>query len=259
MTEKSEIHNKEIKEQFAKQAKAYTALSAHTQDLIRLFNMAEPTVTDRVLDVACGSGIVGLAFAAYVEGVTGIDLTPEMLDEAKRLQKSKGLNNVEFIQGDVNSLPFEDDTFEIVISRFSFHHLNIPKKVLSEMVRVCKPGGLILVADVALPDEKKDRYNEMELLRDSSHVSALSVNEHRELFVSSGLITIQHDNYYMEIELEDQLKASFCDKEKLRRMIIEDVGIDTLGIKATQFDDSLKMYYPIHIFAGRKPEGSLIN
>ncbi|WP_207533256.1 class I SAM-dependent methyltransferase [Desertivirga arenae] len=247
-----EIHHQEIKEQFKKQAEGYSSLSAHKQHLDQLVRLACPLATDKVLDVACGSGIVATAFAECAAHVTGVDLTPEMLEQAYRLKKNKGLTNIEFVIGDVNLLPFEGGVFDIVVTRFSFHHMISTNQVLSEMIRVCKPGGTILVADVAIPEDKRDQYDQMELLRDPSHVSALTPNEFRNLFATQGLSEIFEDHYLMEIDLEEQLNASSSEaEEQLRLMITKDIGIDSLGIKATQQKDSVKIYYPIHIFTAK--------
>lgn len=253
MATEIEVHNIQIKEEFAKQAEGYTLLASHHQELERLVKIGRAGKEDNVLDVACGSGIVSLAFAKHVSNVIGIDITDEMLEQAVMSQRKQELQNVSFLNADVNHIPFETNTFDIVVTRFSFHHMVYPQKVLSEMIRVCKPGGMVVVADVALPQEKVGRYNEMERLRDPSHVSALSIEAFQELLNQSDLNDIAHDYYCMAINLEDQLNSSFPqDKERLRQMIINDITVDSLGINAMRSGNSVILHYPIHIFAGCK-------
>ena len=83
---------------------------------------------DTVLDVACGGGIIVCAFAPHVSHATGIDMTPAMLDQSRKLAAQKQLTNVTWMKGDVTTLPFPDASFSIVTTRFSFHHFLDPSK-----------------------------------------------------------------------------------------------------------------------------------
>ncbi|GAB3665473.1 hypothetical protein GCM10028791_41230 [Echinicola sediminis] len=243
-------HNTNIVKQFSKQAGAYTSIASHSDSLDKLISISSPTKSDNVLDIACGSGIVSCKFAKYTHHVTGIDMTQGMLDEAKKLQARHNLTNVTWQIGDVESLPYEDDRFSIVISRFGFHHFLNPFKVLSEMKRVCKLEGKVLVIDVSLPDSKINKYNEMEKNRDYSHVAALSLTEFSNLFEKVGFKNLNRDFYSMQIELKEQLKASFPrDVNTLESMIIADVGVNDLGINVTKLNDDYFLHYPIHIFS----------
>ena len=118
-------HQGLILDQFTRQAALFsTAASITNADALRMIvDAARPEPDDTVLDVACGGGIVVCAFAPHVRRATGIDVTPAMLDEAQRLAQAKGLANVEWRQRDVNSLPFEDDSFTIVVTRFVGFHI----------------------------------------------------------------------------------------------------------------------------------------
>lgn len=246
-------HNEQIIDQFTKTASSYSAIASHSDALNKLIEITSPTEDDLVLDVACGSGIVTLAFAKKVKHITGIDITKEMLREAEKSQIITGLKNIDWELGEADALPFADNTFTIVISRFSFHHFIEPKKVLIEMLRVCKPGGTVMVADVAIPKSKTTKYDEMEKLRDPSHVAVMTPHEIEELMIHLDLKQIKKDNYQMEIKLEEQLSASFSENsEKLKLMIINDIGKDCVGINATKKEKDVSLYYPIHIFAGTK-------
>src|SRR5207253_1629756 len=83
--------------------------------------------------VASGPGILGCGFAMVARHVTGIDLTPAMLERARLLQAEQGLTNLTWRQGDVLPLPFADAAFTLVVSRFAFQHLIDPGAVLAEM------------------------------------------------------------------------------------------------------------------------------
>lgn len=249
-------HNENIREQFSKQAVSYTSIKAHADALDTLIQMSNVSKSDTVLDVACGSGIVTCEFAKYVKHVTGVDITENMLKQARELQLKNELNNIDWVLDDVLPLGFEANQFSIVVSRFSFHHFIDCEKVLEEMIRVCKPNGTVMVVDVALPKEKLEAYDKMEKLRDPSHAGALSLDKFDSLFKENYRLTnCRTSGYKMAIELETQLNASFPDpggREKLKRLIVDDIDKDTLGVNVTRIDGKYQLYYPIYVYTGQK-------
>ena len=108
----------------------------------RLIKFAGITSTDKVLDVACGTGVVGLTAARLGATVVGSDLTPELIDRARENNTIFGLN-VDFYESDVESLPFKNEEFDVVVSQFGHMFAPRPTKAVSEMLRVLKPGGTI--------------------------------------------------------------------------------------------------------------------
>lgn len=97
---------------------------------------------DCVLDVACGTGVVALCMARVGAEVAGLDLTPALL---ARAAENAALANVtvEFREGDVENLPFNDASFDHVVSQFGHMFGPRPAITVSEMLRVLKPGGII--------------------------------------------------------------------------------------------------------------------
>src|SRR5918996_1494144 len=144
-------HNEQIRDQFTRQAVPFSAAAEirNEEALRRIVDMAHAGPTDTVLDVACGPGLLACAFARVTRHVTGIDLTPKMLEQAKALQRQLGLNNLTWHEGEVPPLPYRDASFSIVSTRFAFHHFLDPLQVLTEMRRVCRAGGRIVVVDSA--------------------------------------------------------------------------------------------------------------
>lgn len=248
-------HNKQIIDQFSKQSVPFTKVQGHLDAIQTLISMSKVQATDRVLDVACGPGIVACEFAKVAQQVTGIDVTPAMINVAENRQHELGLVNLCWKQGDALSLPFADDYFDVVIARYSFHHLLAPAVALKEMIRVCKPGGRVLVADVAMPEEKSVHYDKLELLRDPSHTHALTESEFDSLYRQSGLVSSQYTSYSVELELESQLKASFPnpgDDDRVRSMVINDIGVNHLGVEAQRIGDEVKYSVPIRVYVGQK-------
>jgi ubiquinone/menaquinone biosynthesis C-methylase UbiE len=248
-------HNEIIKAQFSKQAVGYTSVKAHAEALNTLIEMSSVSSKDNVLDVACGSGIVSCAFAKYARHVTGVDITAEMLEQARKLQTQNNLTNLEWVLGDADPLKFNSNKFSIVLSRFSFHHFLEYEKVFEEMIRVCIPGGIVMVVDVALPNEKRKAFDEMELLRDPSHTGVLSPDMFKNLFQHPFLTNSRASHYQMNIALETQLNASFMtdeSQEKFRALIFKDVNRNDLGVNVTQINNSYQLYYPVHIYLATK-------
>src|SRR6516162_4382706 len=111
-----------------------------------------------------------------------------MIEQARRRQQTRGLTNLTWVVGDAVPLPFPDPAFTVVVTRYSFHHFLEPKAVLTEIVRVCQPGGRVAVIDVFTSSaEQAEAYNRVEKLRDPSHVRALSLGELTGLCQGSGL------------------------------------------------------------------------
>jgi arsenite methyltransferase len=108
---------------------------------------------ERVLDLGCGAGTDTLVAAQMVgpEGsVVGIDMTPEMLAKARASADEMGAENVEFVETEAESLPFPDESFDVLISNGVIDLIPDKDSVFSEIYRVLIPGGRIQVADVTI-------------------------------------------------------------------------------------------------------------
>jgi len=96
----------------------------------------------RVLDVACGTGVVAVTAARRGAQVTGLDLTPELLERARENSKIAGVE-IDWHEGDVAKLPFADAAFDTVLSQYGHMFAPRPEVAIAEMLRVLKPGGTI--------------------------------------------------------------------------------------------------------------------
>ncbi len=111
----------------------------------------------QVLDVATGTGKQAYAFARKGHAVTAVDLSPAMLRVASKGNKHA---NLQFRTSDATALPFPDTTFDVTSISFAMHEMpaSIIERVLGEMVRVTKPGGLLLLVDYGLPCNAVGRF-----------------------------------------------------------------------------------------------------
>ena len=253
----SETHRATILEQFTRQATPFaTAPSIRDEAALALVvEFSGACARDTVLDVACGPGILACAFARVAQHVTGIDITPAMLDRARALQQECGLANVTWNHGDVTPLPYPDGAFTIVTSRFAFHHFLEPRAVLAEMRRVCAPGGTVLLIDAAPAPDKADAFNRMEKLRDPSHARALPLEEQLALFAAVGLPAPRIASYRLKADLDGLLSRSFPnpgDGEKIRRIVEDSLADDALDMHAHRADGTIRLSYPVAVLAARR-------
>ena len=205
-----------IRDQFTRQAIPFSTAAAISDEhaLARIVSAARPRSNDDVLDLACGGGLIVCAFAPHVRHATGIDMTPAMLERARSLAAEKRLENVAWQQGDVRSLPWPDASFDIVVTHYLFHHFKEPLAVFREITRVCRPEGRVIVVDMYASDEKAkaEAWNRLEVLRDPSHVRALSLGELIRLFRGAGLSEPTVGHY----ELRGDVRACSHDRFRCR-------------------------------------------
>jgi ubiquinone/menaquinone biosynthesis C-methylase UbiE len=253
-------HQGLILDQFTRQATLFsTAAPITNADALRMIvEAARPEPDDTVLDVACGGGIVVCAFAPLVRRATGIDVTPAMLEHAQRLAAEKGLTNVEWRQGDVNPLPFEDASFTIVATRFSVHHFPDPAAVLREMARICAPGGRLVVVDMYASEDshKAAEFNRLERLRDPSHMRSLTLAELKKLFAEAGLPEPQATFYELRDKVRNLLARSFPepgDDIKITELFKASAADDRLGVPIRVEGERIHYAYPVAILAAQRP------
>ena len=167
-----------VQDQFGQVAANYSVSTVHStgDELSRMAEIAAELGAEEVLDAGCGPGHTALALAPFVHRVVALDLSEPMIREGRRLAAVRQIKNVEFRLGDVEELPFEDDSFDLVTSRYSAHHWPNPPAALHEFRRLLRPGrsgrAQLLLADVvSFDDFSQDTHLQaIELLRDPSHV-----------------------------------------------------------------------------------------
>lgn len=269
------IHNDKIIEQFTLQAAKFAEVPGHLDSIDMLIHMAKINKTSNVLDVACGPGIVSCEFAKHCNQVTGTDVTKRMLEEASKRQQKLKLENLTWISDDVTNMKFQDNSFSHVITRYSFHHILNPQLALYEMMRVCQPSGRILIADVIQQPHTVTAYDQLEKIRDPSHVHALTKQEWEALISSVSstsnnalgtqvssqvigqkmkLVNVESSFYKVNIGLNEILQASFPnpgDENVIRNMFEKDLasGIDSLGINIHNNGSEIRYEVPIIVLA----------
>lgn len=167
-----------VQRQFNEVAANYSTSVVHASgaDLEKMVQMANLQGAETVLDAGCGPGHTALAFAPRVTKVVAVDLSASMLEQGRALAVARGISNIEFRQADVEQLPFESESFDIIATRFSAHHWPNPQVALREFHRVLRrpvtrESQLLIVDVVSFDDPVVDTHLQaIELLRDPSHV-----------------------------------------------------------------------------------------
>jgi ubiquinone/menaquinone biosynthesis C-methylase UbiE len=197
-----------VQQQFGANAANYATSEVHAigASLARLIELVRPQKHWHVLDIATGAGHTAAAFAPHVASVVASDVTEEMLAEAGKLARRKGLANIEIMTAEAEQLPFEDASFDLVTCRIAAHHFRDVLVSLAEARRVLKTGGIFAFVDNLAPDMATTpgfsqaelaaagaAYNALEKARDPSHGRALTVAEWRGVFTRAGFAIEQQE------------------------------------------------------------------
>jgi ubiquinone/menaquinone biosynthesis C-methylase UbiE len=187
----SKKHKETVQRQFTKTADAFAKFAVRDtpEVLAEKVEFAKPQPHELILDVACGPGAYILRISPRVLFATGIDVTPEMLRQAREFQAEKRIANIAFACADAEQIPFPDASFDLVSCQHAFHHMTKPELVLKEMIRVTKLEGRLLTLDPLAPesDSKFELFNQIERLRDPSHTFSLRLTTFLSMFEEHGL------------------------------------------------------------------------
>jgi ubiquinone/menaquinone biosynthesis C-methylase UbiE len=191
----TDAHTRRVQEQFGASAAAYVASPLHAagEDLDRLQAWGAARRGARVLDVATGGGHTALAFAGIARRVVAFDVTEPMLQAARANVRGWGAANVEFVAGDAGTLPFRDESFDVVTCRTAAHHFPDVAGAVRQIHRVLRSGGSLLLQDILGHDDAQANafILEVERRRDPSHVRSYRMAEWKAFLRASGLTVME--------------------------------------------------------------------
>ncbi|MBF7683633.1 class I SAM-dependent methyltransferase [Acinetobacter sp. B5B] len=165
-------------------------------------------VAPTVLDLGCGAGHVSYHVAELCQHIVAYDLSENMLDIVETTAVERKIKNIQTQQGSAEQLPFEDHSFDIVITRFSAHHWQDVQQAIQQVYRVLKPQGVFIVVDsIGSNQPILDTFiQSIELLRDPSHVRNYSMAQWLNLTECHGLMPLKVEKQALKIRLDDWVK-----------------------------------------------------
>ena len=218
---------------------------------------AEPKQSDSVLEVAAGTCACGRTLAPFVQNVTCLDMTPAMLTVGRKEAEKQGVSNMTYVIGDAQELPFIDNSFDIVISRLAFHHFPEVQQPFSEMVRVLKPNGKLIMIEMEASEETlRQVRDEIETMRDPSHVRNLSKAEMLKLFADHSLSIEKCETTNMPALLNNWMELTKTPapvREEITKRFQDDLsGKEKTGFDPYQTEKGISFSHKWVLVIGRK-------
>jgi ubiquinone/menaquinone biosynthesis C-methylase UbiE len=227
----------DVRARFSRVAANYTTSRFHTSSdrLQEVRELARPDRSDLVLDVATGTGNTAFALAPYTRRVIGLDLTPKMLDEARRVATERSITNVEWVLGNAERLPFPDETFDLYTVRAAPHHFPDVDAFIAEAFRVLKSGRHAAFVDCSPPAEARDLLEPVEIGRDPSHIRTLTVNEWVEKLERAGFEVEVATARELDMDYEDWMQT---------QAVAPEVVAELAGIIESSEGEARKQLHP---------------
>lgn len=188
----------DVVEHFTARAERYDGSSHWCSDpdmMARVLALAAPCPSDRMLDVACGTGLVSRAFRPFVGTIVGVDITPAMASKAAPYLDS-------FILGQAESLPCADGEFDLTVCRQGIQFMDAPAAA-RDMVRVTRPGGRVLLINLcAYGEEDRDEYFEILRLRNPARRNFFMPADPADLLRAAGCREVQTHSHISEEDID---------------------------------------------------------
>lgn len=209
------------------------------QRLLHLLKFATLPTDLRVMDLGTGTGQLAMLLAEQgAREVVGVDVSPAMLEIAEYFRLSSPaphVKQVSFRLASARRMPFRSESFDAVVCRLVLHHSGKPERILQEISRLLKPGGIFIFADLVGPDDpvKRATQNTIEERRNPSHVAALSAEQYRKLFTSNGFRIGSETIAVFEQDLEEwlaELESLPANRSVVREMMEAGVETDAAGL-----------------------------
>lgn len=209
----------ESKAQFDKQATLYAASPVHRHgpSLPFLVEYADGQASDSVLDVATGTGNAAFALAPFVAEVVGLDVSEQMLEQARKRGTDEQIGNVRFQVGDAENIPFDAGRFSLVIARHAPHHFRDADQFLREVRRVLTPGGRFVMVDQISTSAEIQAWNDaFQRARDTSHFRQRTVAEWKEMAEAAGLCWVRDTSVEYRMDFGWWVRQAGASEEAIR-------------------------------------------
>jgi ubiquinone/menaquinone biosynthesis C-methylase UbiE len=189
---------------------------------------------DHVLDLGSGAGndcFVARAIVGENGKVTGLDMTEPMILKARENCSKLGFENVEFVTGDIEEMPFDTSMFDVIVSNCVLNLVPDKLKAFSEIYRVLKPGGHFCVSDVVIKGTLSDKMKKDVEMYAGCVSGASKMSEYLKIIEISGFSNIKVHKQ-KEIRLPDSLLSEYNDADELKSFHTGDTGIFSITVSA---------------------------
>jgi ubiquinone/menaquinone biosynthesis C-methylase UbiE len=253
-------HNDRVQEEFTRQGESFRdspALSATeiTSRLATALGAGHP----RVLDVACGPGVLFPTLSSCAETVVGVDLTLKSLQLAREAEVE---GRRFLVRGLSERLPFAPGCFDAVVLRLALHHFLEPDVALASARSVLRPGGRVVVLDLLAPPdpEKHVLRDALERFRDPSHTALASHEEMRSLILEAGFETPRETVWSQRREFSEWARIiheprRMADLKSVLVALSRAPG-DAAGLELSPEGEELWFTYHWGLFVAVAPPGS---
>ncbi len=204
MSNSHQTHHNLNQQQYSDKAHHYLTSLVHAQgiEFAKMQEYLQLKGVQSVLDLGCGGGHVSYHLAPAVSSVTAYDLTPSMIELVLTEARQRNLDNISGKVGCAESLPFADNSFDAIVTRYSAHHWQSLPKALMECHRVLKPQGSMIIVDTL--GHAHPVFNNflqtIETIRDPSHVRNYHLAEWTNFVEMVGFDIIQIDRQRLALE-----------------------------------------------------------
>jgi SAM-dependent methyltransferase len=183
----------------------------------RVRRFVQPSGAERALDAGTGTGALAFALSPYVAEVLALDQETALLEEAR--QRAAPFPNVTFAEGDITQLDLTSGTFDLAGCARTLHHVRRPELAISELARVTRFGGHVLVIDQIAPGDpllavELDRF---ERARDKTHTRLLPDVDVRSFLEANGLVVVRTEFDEEPRDIARYLDLAACEGQARER------------------------------------------
>ena len=218
--------------------KNYSGLKGYVPDADLKLGCGIPTeyagisTGDSVLDLGSGAGndcFVARALVGETGKVTGLDFTDEMIRKALNNNEKLGYTNVEFIKGDIEAMPLNNNSFDVIVSNCVLNLVPDKEKAFSEMYRVLKPGGHFCVSDIVLEGELPPAIKKSAEMYAGCVAGALQKDYYLGIALKIGFTNIKVHQQF-EVPLPDEELRNYLSKEEIEKYKDSNSGIYSITV-----------------------------
>lgn len=191
---------------------------------------------DTVLDLGSGAGndcFVARAETGEKGRVIGLDFSKEMLDKARKNAEKLGLKNVEFVEGDIDNMPLQDATIDVIISNCVLNLVPSKEKAFSEMMRVLKNDGHFCVSDVVLIGELPDALRQDAVLYAGCVSGALQKDDYLAIIKKAGFKNVKIHKE-KQVSLPDELLQKYLGTDAIEKYKKSESGIFSISVSGNK-------------------------